>query len=109
MEATGVAVHETLRISGIILERRRATYPETCPEPTSPIPEATCGTSQQRGDIPQGAGNAGTVPAETTVGAVIEADGGNGETVATTETRGEAAKMLRRLQTVLMKAKTSNE
>jgi hypothetical protein len=34
------------------------------------------------------------VPAEATVGAVIETDDGNGETVATTETRGEAAKML---------------
>jgi hypothetical protein len=94
VEATCVAVHETLRISGIILERQRVPYPETYPEPTSPIPEATCGTCQQRGDLPQGAGNAGTVPAETTVGAVIETYGGNGETVATTETRGEAAKML---------------
>jgi hypothetical protein len=90
VEATGVAVHEMLRISGIILERQRATYPE----PTSPIPEATCGTCQQRGDIPQGAGNVGTVPAEATVGAVIETDDGNGETVAETETRGEAATML---------------
>ena len=36
----------------------------------------------------------GTVSAEATVGAVIETDDGNGETVATTETRGKAAKML---------------
>jgi hypothetical protein len=100
-----VAVHEMLRISGIILERRRATYPE----PTSPIPEATCGTCPQRGDIPQGAGNVGTIPTEATVGAVIETDDGNGETVATTETRGEAAKMLEKAADGANEGKTSNK
>ena len=33
-------------------------------------------------DIPQGAGNVGMIPAEGTVGAVIETNDGNAETLA---------------------------